>query len=1179
MKKNILNLLLILVLCLFIVGCGGKKPLDPEEPNQNYEINLQEESIILYVGDTYEIKPTVEGLATAEFDFILNDETKISIEGNIISALKAGDTSVEIILKDYEDIKTTLIITVKEVPVIKITGPTEVYVGEQIILEVELIGIEGNVIWTVDADDIAYVEDGVVEGIEEGIVEVTATYGEFFETYIVEVKEKPVLRINGKKSVEVGKTLQLSASTKNVDGEVQWSSSDESIATIDQEGLLTAIEGGTVEITISYKGFTATTEISILVPTLTLTGPEKVYVGETAKFTALLQNTLESYTIDWSTSEEEVAKISSSGVLTGVSEGIIKVIVTAAGARMELEVEVVLRRELNLLGKSSIDLGDTIELTPSLLNISGDIIWSSSDETIATVNQEGIVTSHALGQVTISATCEGITGIKEIEVVPMPNKITYNYDGGASTELYISEDDKLIIRANNNTNYWGDYASSIFLFPKELAINATFSDRISIGKDQYTGYWQILDICPSGTAVYPVGTEYVIVISNSYKDFYNEHLKVEKMSVGDYVFFEKDPAKVSSTNHSDIYFCTPEIKAETLFVLKEDYQGTLITPSKLGYEFLGWYDNNNQKVEHLLKDQIIGNVILNAKWNELNPVTDIDINTIPTEMETEDTFKINASVIPNNAFFKEIIFSTSNKDIISVTTDGLLTAVNSGKATITVRDFMSKIVKTYEIIVYSKPSIEITFPTNYNGVLDINDTLQLEPTYLGKVVDEITYTYASADPTIATVDASGLIKAIANGTVEITITSSSNKKLVIGLTIAGLTEEDKVDQVIKLIAENNFAEVEVGNACLYNDGRNRYYKATYGSINRYLFDSLDINRDYASIAENNPNGHRDRRFTGGFNDSIEFVTVHDTATLSGTTEAIASNMAEGETSIHYAVGNYEVYEVVPEKYIAFHAGDGTGTPFKWNATGVKATENVAPEYDITKVNGNWYFVLNGEISKIQAPISNGTQTIANPSKEHLSHLGPVWKIVEGEYYIGNTWVCFSQVAAGVIGSFGGNNNSIGIEMSVNTTNDMYDTYQRTAKLVANILIRNNLDLTRVKQHNTWTGKNCPQSIIAGNYWEDFMKMVEIEYVLAKDYKDVEVSIISDNPNIVDNTGRVVNAPSVATTVGYTVKVTSGSTTKTIKLYSVVPGTTSWEQWNGSYVASLIWNKGQFVVNK
>ena len=152
-------------------------------------------------------------------------------------------------------------------------------------------------------------------------------------------------------------------------------------------------------------------------------------------------------------------------------------------------------------------------------------------------------------------------------------------------------------------------------------------------------------------------------------------------------------------------------------------------------------------------------------------------------------------------------------------------------------------------------------------------------------------------------------------------------------------------------------------------------------------------------------------------------------------------------------------------------------------------------------------------------------------------------------------------------------------MCVNTGGDIYTSYQVHAQLIADILLRNNLDLTRVKQHNTFDGKNCPQVLLAGNYWAEFMKMIEINYILGKDYKDVKISMVSDNPDIVDNTGRVVNAPQVATTVGYTITVTLGSTTKSIKLYSVVPGTTSWQKWDGIYPSSLIWNNGNFVVNK
>ena len=196
-------------------------------------------------------------------------------------------------------------------------------------------------------------------------------------------------------------------------------------------------------------------------------------------------------------------------------------------------------------------------------------------------------------------------------------------------------------------------------------------------------------------------------------------------------------------------------------------------------------------------------------------------------------------------------------------------------------------------------------------------------------------------------------------------------------------------------------------------------------------------------------------------------------------------------------------------------------------------------FDMVQQGANWYLTIDGQVTSTVVPISNGSKTIANPSKEHFTTLGPTYKVVDGYYYIAPLRVDFSQVAAGSIGNYGGNNNSVGIEMCVNVSSDVYDTWQRTGQLVADILIRNGLGLDRVKEHNTWSGKNCPQSIRAGQYWNEFMKMVEVNYILMKDYKDVQITMKSNNPEIVDNTGRVYNPPMTTTTISYDVTITSG----------------------------------------
>ena len=149
-------------------------------------------------------------------------------------------------------------------------------------------------------------------------------------------------------------------------------------------------------------------------------------------------------------------------------------------------------------------------------------------------------------------------------------------------------------------------------------------------------------------------------------------------------------------------------------------------------------------------------------------------------------------------------------------------------------------------------------------------------------------------------------------------------------------------------------------------------------------------------------------------------------------------------------------------------------------------------------------------------------------------------------------------------------------MCSNLSGDIYDTFQRTAQLVADILLRNDLDTTRVKMHNTWSGKNCPQTMIAGSYWDTFMEMVELQYEIQKNYSEANISILSNNPDIVDNTGRVINAPEETTTVSYVLTVELNGETRSITLHSVIPGTTTWEQWDGTYPASRIWNNGVFA---
>ena len=1035
---------------------------------------------------------------------------------------------------------------------------------------------DGNVLATVEVEEgetAVAPEAPVVEGFE------FKGWDKEFDNVASDLEVKAVyekvvtgsIKIIGKTNIYVGKTTTLRTSIKDVEGDVVWSSSNEEVATVDQAGKVAGVSAGTVTIYATIGEVVGEFEMTIEEnPAVVVEGDTQVVIGTPLQLTAKLIN-VEGEVV-WSSKNEAVATVDANGLVTGVSTG-----------------KVVIKAEVGTLYCNYVIDVVNPTFTVTFIGYNGEVlevqeVEKGKDAVPPTVPQKEGLTFKGW-----DTKYDNVTDDLEIKGIFEKNAyfVTYDFNGGQSEELYIKNGNAVTSFSIDNYNYnngafWsGKYASDIFIGNRSNDPGATFSDRIYIATDPNTGFYTIINILMSGPSSWPEGAEYVITISSSYSAYRAHHTKIQALQVGDVVVFDKPIATITKQAPAGVYFYR-EKPTNNVIEMSVDKNGKLITPAYLGYDFVGWFDEAGKKYESAA--DLTDDVKLTAKWDALNPVTELNITSMTTELVTGDTFQIVASVVPSDAYFKEILYYTTDEDIVSVSASGLMEAGNAGTVKITITDFMGVIVKEYEVTVYMVTSIDAKFEAGYKGVLNVGDSVKLIPDAVGKGTDEATYTFKSSNEAVATVDAEGNITAKGLGTVTITVNDNidATDEFSVAVVVAELTENDKVEKVMKLLAENNFATVETGNFGIYNDGTQRYYQANYGSVNKYHFSEYVVNTEFTAQAEAYTGGHKSRRFTGGFDDSIQFVTVHDTATLTGTVRSIASNMSQGETSIHYTTGNDEIYAVVPEKYIAYHAGDGTSTPFTWTATGIKAKEvdhldfTTYPEFDITGSGNTYYWVIDGQKSNIVAPISNGSKTISNPSKVNLPDLGPTWKIVNGEYYIGNTWVCFSQFAAGTISSFGGNNNSIGIEMCVNVSSDMYDTLQRTAKLVADILIRNNLDLTRVKMHNNWSGKNCPQVLrTGGDYWWNFMEMVKVEYIMMKEYSDVKVEMKSNNPEIVDETGRVFKAPVKTTSVSYELKVSCGDVTKTMTLHNIVPGSTTWSQWTGTYPAKLTWNNGKY----
>ena len=552
MMKKFLFSLFILVMCILIAGCGSKP-----------QITLSEEELVLAVGEMYFINPVVTGVkGSALINYDVDNEEVLSIEDNCIEAYKEGNATIVLSLQDYPDVKCELKVTVTAEPNITIEGKDFVYVGGETQLKANVSGISENIVWSSSDETVATVDgNGKVTGKKLGKVTIIAEGGDYYAEFAMTVKRMPEIVINGDSEVIVGGTIKLEASLRQLQGTVEWISSDSSILSISKDGIVTGIKEGKANVTAQCGEFSEVKEIEVVVASIEITGSNKVYVGESVQLQARVKGISNSSNVSfvWTSSLDSIAVVNG-GNVKGVQEGTVTIKASWNNLETSFDMDVVLRREVKIEGSNKVDLNDITKLTVETLNVKGDITWSSNDESIATVDDKGVVTGNKIGTATITATVEGVSGTFEIRVVSVTDKVTYYFEGGTSEELYKNEKviasfDITSYNANSGTFWGGGYSSNVYLTDRYNDTGATFSDRIYIGKNEYTGFYEIKGILTSGGSYWIDGAEYVITISTGYHTYRTIHNQVLNLKEGDVVIiYSDDITKINSSNTCRVGF-------------------------------------------------------------------------------------------------------------------------------------------------------------------------------------------------------------------------------------------------------------------------------------------------------------------------------------------------------------------------------------------------------------------------------------------------------------------------------------------------------------------------------------------------------------------------------------------------------------------------------------------------
>jgi len=245
-------------------------------------------------------------------------------------------------------------------------------------------------------------------------------------------------------SVGVGASSPLTVEVRDAAGsvltgrKVVWATKDPAIATVSGSGVVSGVTPGNVQVAATAEGKSALVDVTVnpkAVATIRLTpaGDQQLLVGQTRQMTAQPLDAdgaaLTGRTVTWSTSSASVATVSTAGLITGVATGGAVITAASEGKTTVVAVTVSSVPIATIAVTPATDtvvVSQTLQLTATAKDAQGGTLtgramtWSSSDATKATVSSTGLVTGVSPGAVTITAASEGKTGTSSITVNPKP---------------------------------------------------------------------------------------------------------------------------------------------------------------------------------------------------------------------------------------------------------------------------------------------------------------------------------------------------------------------------------------------------------------------------------------------------------------------------------------------------------------------------------------------------------------------------------------------------------------------------------------------------------------------------------------------------------------------------------------------------------------------------------------
>ncbi|MGN1444387.1 MAG: Ig domain-containing protein, partial [Acutalibacteraceae bacterium] len=808
-------------------------------------ISLSENTINLKRGETHQLTVLVTPENSYDKSMIWESEdpTVASVENGMVTAVGRGETVITVESVDGGFTASCKVVVTQPVTGISLSSTElSVYTGQSVSLEAVVSpenASDKRVTFQSSDESVAQVDEkGSIKGISGGTALISAETADGHYLAVchvtvnvtaekIELNASELSLARGEKATVIPTVLPADTFNKNV----TWTSENEDIAEVDENGVITAVKAGKTTIVCKAVIGDAESEVEVEVyepvSAIEVRGDStQLWVGQTMTLQAQVSpEDATNKTVIWESEDEQIATVEN-GVVTAGKAGTVNIIAYSFDKKVSGRFTLTVNQQVTeiLLDTESVTLNENgeITLTASVLPdnaLNKAIVWSSTDDKVATVDETGKVTAVAKGecQITVSS-ADGFTVaqcavqvIRPVTSVNISNKqlslekgdtfeltaSAYPADASDTSITWISSAPEICQVSDNGTITAKKGGQAVITAQSSnrdvcaqcaVTVEVTSTDiQLDIAQIEL---WENESVTVSCLFTPQDVTDTSVKWTSSNSDIATvENGRITAKSVGTAVITATANDSGKSTS------CTVKVSRKTQSVVIEQTEITLengesftlsakVLPEDATYKTLSWTTSDKDVAvvdeSGTVTAKGAGTAAIVATTDEggNKAVCNVTVTQKPKSITLSEqnvtlteggTATLTASFLPLSTTEKELIWETSDERIACVK-DGVITAVSLGKATITARSAKDESV-------FARCEINVlraagSVALNKNEItLSIGQEEKLTAVVGPEGASNQAVTWTTSDRSVAEVDENGLVKAVGEGTALITVTT------------------------------------------------------------------------------------------------------------------------------------------------------------------------------------------------------------------------------------------------------------------------------------------------------------------------------------------------------------------------------------------------------------------------